>query len=80
MAQHQPGNEQGFTDKTKATAGSVADSGASVGTPANYDNNTALDAALTAISATTYSQVNLDKMTRNDKVYALRLNSDSGTI
>ncbi|HEY9658390.1 MAG TPA: hypothetical protein V6C65_08055 [Allocoleopsis sp.] len=80
MAQHEWFSPQGFVDKTKSTAGSVADSNGSVSTPANYDNNSALDARLTAISATTYSQKNLDSMTRNDKIYALRLNDDASTL
>ena len=80
MSQHEWFSPQGFVDKTKATAGSVADSNGSVSTPANYDNNAALDAQLTAISASTYTQAVLDSMTRNDKVYAIRLNDDSGTL
>lgn len=35
---------------------------------------------LTAISATTYSSAELDKMTYNDLVYALRMNDASGSI
>lgn len=80
MAQHQVGNNQDVVSRTKAVAGSVAGSGAIVGTPANYDSNTSLDTRLTAISATTYSQANLDRMTRNDKIYALRVNDDPTTI
>lgn len=80
MATHQPGNAQGFVDKNRSTAGSVAKSNGSVGTPANYDNNTALDARLTAISASTYPQSVLDQMTRNDKIYALRLADDATTV
>jgi hypothetical protein len=82
MAQHQPGSldADDFVSKAKATAGSVASSGANVATPANYASNTSLDARLTAISGTIYSQANLDKMTANDKAYAIRLNDDAGTI
>jgi xanthine dehydrogenase molybdopterin-binding subunit B len=80
MPQHQPGNNLGITSKTKATAASAASSGNVVATPANYASETAINARLTAISATTYSAANLDKMTLNDKIYALRLNDDAGTI
>lgn len=44
--------------------------------PNAYNDNNSLDARLTAIDATLYSQANLDKMTQNDKVYALRVNDD----
>jgi hypothetical protein len=81
MAQHQPGdNNLGFTDRTRATAGSVADSSSSVATPANYASETALNARLTAISGTTYSAAKLEQMTLNDKIYAVRLNDDPTTI
>lgn len=81
MPQHQPGDPNlGFVDKTRATAGSVADSSSAVATPANYASETAINARLTAINATLYSAANLDKMTFNDKVYALRLADDSGTL
>ena len=39
-----------------------------------------MDAALTAFNGTLYSQANLDKMTMNDKVYALRLIKDPGSV
>ncbi len=81
MAQHMPGDQRlPFVDKTRATAGSVADTSSNVATPANYASNAALDARLNAISATTFSQARLDSMTLNDKIYALRLNDDSGTL
>lgn len=69
-----------FVDRTRATAKSVADNTSAVTTPANYSNVAALDARLTAISATTYSQANLDRMTINDKIYALRLADDGATL
>lgn len=82
MAQHQVGNLEanGIVSRAKAVAGSVAVSGNVFATPANYTSNTSIDARLTAISATIYSQANLDKMTANDKVYALRLNDDLATL
>lgn len=81
MAQHQVGEvEVGFVNKNRATAGSVAKSNGDVATPANYENMAALDARLTAISATTYTASRLDTMTLNDKIYALRLSDDPTTF
>lgn len=80
MAQHEPGDVLGITDKNKATAGSAAKSTEAVATVANYASHADLDARLTAISATTFSQSRLDSMTLNDKVYALRVQDDPGTF
>lgn len=77
---HQPGNMEGITDRTRATAGSAADQTSPMATPANYTSEFALDQALSAISASYYSAPRLATMTQNDKIYALRLNSDSGTV
>lgn len=46
----------------------------------NADNITALRARLQAISATTYSDAELDKMTLNDMIYAVRVNDNASTI
>lgn len=43
----------------------------------DYQDHESLDERLNAISGTTYSQAQLDKMTVNDKIYALRLNDDA---
>ena len=43
-------------------------------------DNESLDSALNAFNGTLYSQANLDKMTQNDKVYALRLIKDPGSL
>lgn len=77
MAQHQPGNAQGFTDPNRVTEGSVAKSDGSVATPANYDNIAAMDARLLTLG---YNQTQLDGMTKNDKVYAIRVNDDPTTL
>ena len=45
-----------------------------------YDDVTSLRAALTAVSATTYSPSRLDKMSINDMTYAVRLNNDLAGI
>lgn len=77
MAQHQPGNNQGFTDPNRGTEGSVAKSDGSVATPANYDSNETMDTRLLALG---YTQTQLDSMTNNDKVYAIRLSDDAATV
>lgn len=82
MAQHQvsPATDLGFVGRQRAVAGSAAVSSNPLGTPANYKDNTSLDARLTAISATTFPQARLDNMTQNDKIYALRVLDDAASI
>lgn len=82
MSQHQVGDLEGngIVSKAKATAGSVAASGSIYATPANYTSQNALDARLTAISATVYPQTQCDKMTSNDKIFAVRANDDPNTL
>lgn len=46
----------------------------------SYADNGTLDAQLNAFNSTLYSQANLDKMTQNDKVYALRVIQDPGSF
>lgn len=78
MGQHQiVPPTHAFLDPNRATAGSVADGGSTVSAPATYDSNDALDAALITEG---YTQTECDKMTQNDKVYALRLANDSNTL
>lgn len=48
--------------------------------PEAFHDNDSLDARLNTINGTLYSQANLDKMTQNDKVYALRVNDDPGSF
>ena len=69
-----------FVDKRRSTAGSVALSTNSIGTLGNYGGINALRTRLFAISPTAYSQANLNAMTANDMVYALRLNDDPLSI
>lgn len=65
-----------FTNARKTTPGAGAD----ITTPANYASITAMRARLTAISGTTYSSANLDVMSVNDMIYALRVNDDATSI
>lgn len=77
MANNQLGAvDTNFTNARKSTPGAGAD----ITTPANYASITAMRARLTAISATTYSSANLDTMSVNDMVYALRVNDDASSI
>lgn len=46
----------------------------------DYKDNESLDERLTAISSSLYTQATLDKMTQNDKVYAIRLADDPGSL
>lgn len=84
MTQHQIGGALGafaICSRNRAgLAGSVATNVGIYATPANYVSINSLDTRLTAISATIYSQTQLDKMSANDKIYALRLTDDLGTI
>ena len=60
-----------------ASATASGDTLRQVGNVTGFSSNDALDARLNEIDSTLYSQANLDKMTQNDKVYALRVNDDS---
>lgn len=75
MAQNQlrPANRINFVAKTRAVANSAAVSTDSLVTPGNFTDMTALDTRLTAIDSTAYSPANLNTMTLNDKIYALRV-------
>lgn len=82
MANHQvdgsPGG--GATYSTKDRAGQVASAGTSTYPSSLAVTNTediqSMRARLTAISATAYSSANLDAMTLNDMIYALRTADD----
>lgn len=68
--------DEQFVDRRRTQA-----SGAEVlATVGNYSNITALKARLTAISATSYTPDRLATMTKNDMVYAVRLNDDAAGI
>ena len=77
MARAQLGND----DEVTAVGGSAGYSnlnggttpGAGMNMGANSNSVDAMRARLTAINATTYSATELDKMTVNDMLYAIRL-------
>ncbi len=72
-----PAIDLGFVDKRRSSGQTNTNP---LATPANYASEAALDARLTAISATTYSAANLSNMTLNDKIFAVRTNDDSAGI
>lgn len=82
MTQHQLGDleSDGITARNRAVAGSVAVNTSILGNSNNYASISALDARLAAINAAFYTQPVLDKMTANDKIYAVRLSDDLNTI
>jgi hypothetical protein len=69
----------GVTDKRQA----VTNTGATPGTfdsSVNYNNVENLRARLNTIDSTYFSSTMLDRMTKNDMVYALRLADDSAGV
>ena len=66
----------GFVDKRRTQGQKTA----SVGTPANYASEAAMDTRLAAVNAGYYTTAQLAKMTYNDKVHALRQADDSAGI
>lgn len=78
MAQNENENVLGFSDKRRATrAGS---SSLSVTTDANFTDVAGLRARLAAAAPSSYTTDRLEKMTKNDMVYALRLLDEAGSI
>lgn len=72
MANLDIGNFLGVKDKRAGTGTTTVP----FATPTNYDDIASLRARLTVINGTTYTSANLDKMTKNDMIYAVRLNDD----
>lgn len=81
MAQNQTMNDEGFVDKRlAATPGGVTAGNLWAGTfTTNTKDITAMRARLTAISAS-YTTAQLDKMTYNDMLYAIRLSDEAASI
>lgn len=69
-----------FTDRKAASrVGSVASATDGLATEANYASEATLDARLLAMGGM-YTQAVIDRMTQNDKVYAVRLNDDASSV
>jgi hypothetical protein len=71
MAQNETENPLGFNDKRRGTRAGQATS--VVSNVTNLADVAALRARLTAAAAASYPASRLDKMTKNDMVYAVRL-------
>jgi len=76
MAQSDNENQLGYVDKRRTPS----DATNRVTTDANFADIGAMRTRLTAVSAVAYSSSNLDKMTRNDMVHALRLADESAGV
>ena len=78
MAEFDIGNSAGFVDKRQGEG----TSGASVVTElANYDSIYLMRTRLAALNAAYYTAARMNSMTKNDLIYALRLeSSDSAGI
>lgn len=78
MAQHNLKNSpvKAGLSKAHVVAGSTPVSTDDLATPANYQSSADIDTRLLAIGGI-YTQLYLDTLTFNDKVYALKLNDDS---
>lgn len=72
--------DPGFVNKQRVKADSNIGDETDLTTPANYASIDALDARLKVINAAYYTNARLDKMTLNDKVYAVRVADDADTI
>lgn len=72
----QIGSPSGFVDK-RITQGQITDVRA---TPANYASHASVAARLTAINGTYFSAAKLPIYTYNDKLYAMRMNDDAGSL
>lgn len=82
MADLQVGNTVGVA-AVGGTGGKNINGGDNVQAGLDLDNTdtiAAMRARLNAINSTTYSAAQLNKMTYNDMVYAIRLNDAAGSI
>lgn len=80
MAQHLVGNMQGTVDKRRANAGSAAIQTGSVTNAQTYDSPSDIEAALATADAAYYTAARLNRLTLNDKIYALRLANDAAGV
>lgn len=69
--------DTGYVDKRRTTSVSNGATVRSATAQAAYVSQTAMDTRLLALG---YSQKNIDSMTTNDKVYAIRVGDDPTSI
>lgn len=81
MAQHQPGynDHLSFTNRQKAVPGPIS-TNPGITDEAAYQSNSALDLELGTLAPTVYAASTLNRMTSNDKAYAVRVLQDPTTI
>lgn len=80
MAQHQIGGIEvdGITARNRNVKG--ANTSGVFSTPANYGSIAAIRTRLNTINSTYFTEANMDKMSINDLVYALRRLDDPNTF
>jgi hypothetical protein len=69
----------GFVNSLKATT-DQGGSGSNLSNASNYVSITAMRSRLAVINASLYTSTELDRMTVNDMVYAIRMADDKTTI
>lgn len=77
MARNDISNPHGVTNATKGRGDGTTSNDAAVDAALDV---TSMRSALKTQSATTYTDAVLDKMTKNDMLYALRLANDSANV
>ena len=80
MANAQLGVVRSVVDKRQVQTGPTPLATQPIATPANYASISTMRTRLTAIGAPYNTTGDLDTMTMNDMVYALRLSDDSAGI
>lgn len=76
MADSNLGVVEGVVDKRQTQGAGTQP----LATPANYASTSALRTRLAAINAGLYTAAYLNNMTKNDMIYAVRLNDDAAGI
>lgn len=66
----------GFVDKRRTQSNTTT----GLATPANYADTGSLRSRLAAINAGYYTSARLNNMTKNDMIYAVRVNDDAAGV
>lgn len=70
----------GINDKRRSTIANSVSNTSLLVTPANLHDMNSIEAALLALSGPVYTQLTLNQMNLNDKIYAYRKLVDGGSI
>jgi hypothetical protein len=73
-------NNMGVPERRESTNTQARSSTSPLGTPLNYADITKLRTRLAAINGARYTSANLDVMTKNDMIYAIRVSDDAAGI